>query len=399
MAILNEWAALEAAGVRVTEEPRRISFVLPRRSLGPERKAAWILAAFGGFITVFMLFWMGGPISQGLRQPGGFGIAMILFGLLGLPGLAVGAGLMLLGAAIAMNLGHSEIVLTPDRLRSFEVFGPVRLRFSRRLGELRSLGLSPLRGESGRPAPPAIAGAMLLRAEGPGGRFLVLAPGYPAMLLRPLADALSGRVARLSSQAGAPVAVPVVVEDASAAEPPAPKPAGTPIALQEVQDGFAFVVPPAGLWKGSKGLFFFGLVWNLFILGFAVAVLTGSSLPGAVAPLLFLSLFAAVGVAIMLWAIHLGRTRTLVAAAKGRLAVRRIGPFHRREETWPVADIAAVRIGPSGMEVNDRPVLELQVHLRGGRTFGLLAERADDEIRWMASEIRRRLAVPAEPAA
>jgi hypothetical protein len=47
------------------------------------------------------------------------------------------------------------------------------------------------------------------------------------------------------------------------------------------------------------------------------------------------------------------------------------------------------------MEVNGRPVLELQIHPVGGKKWGLLAGRDEDELRWMATALRRALKLPA----
>jgi hypothetical protein len=309
---------------------------------------------------------------------------------------------LLIGLAVTFNLGHSEIHITPDRLRAIEVLGPFRLGLSRRLDDLRRFGLTPLKvtGKNGVESTPFGADAMLLRAEGPGSRFLLIAPGYPAGVLEVLAHDLSLRVPAAASPRTAPVPLPVVVEtpdgEVVGGEPPVEKPARTTISFQDVADGFAITVPPAGLWRGSKGLFFFALLWNGFVGAFMVVALRSSSGAGAMGIFLFLSLFAAIGIGILLLSIHMGRMRTLIVSAKGRLALRRISPLRRKEETWAIPEILAVRIGPSGMEVNDRPVPELQIHLRSGRKVGLLAERSDEEIRWLAWLIRQRLNVPAQ---
>jgi len=47
--------------------------------------------------------------------------------------------------------------------------------------------------------------------------------------------------------------------------------------------------------------------------------------------------------------------------------------------------------------VNNRPVIELQVHPRVGKKVGLLAGRDETELRWMATQLRRALKVPANP--
>ena len=58
--------------------------------------------------------------------------------------------------------------------------------------------------------------------------------------------------------------------------------------------------------------------------------------------------------------------------------------------------LSAIRADASGMEVNDVPVIELQVHPAAGRKAGFFAGRDSEELRWMATELRRALNVPAE---
>ena len=47
------------------------------------------------------------------------------------------------------------------------------------------------------------------------------------------------------------------------------------------------------------------------------------------------------------------------------------------------------------MEVNDRPVIELQIHPRQGKKAGLLGGRDEAELRWLATRLRQALQVPA----
>jgi hypothetical protein len=47
------------------------------------------------------------------------------------------------------------------------------------------------------------------------------------------------------------------------------------------------------------------------------------------------------------------------------------------------------------MEVNNRPVIELQIHPAVGKKAGFLAGRDEAELRWMAAQLRRALNVPA----
>ena len=58
------------------------------------------------------------------------------------------------------------------------------------------------------------------------------------------------------------------------------------------------------------------------------------------------------------------------------------------------AEIAAIRVAPSGVKVNNRDIIELQIHLADGRPkLGLLSERKDDELEWVAAVLRRTLGV------
>jgi hypothetical protein len=41
--------------------------------------------------------------------------------------------------------------------------------------------------------------------------------------------------------------------------------------------------------------------------------------------------------------------------------------------------------------MNDEPVLELQIYSANGKKEGMLAGRDDEELRWMASRLRRAL--------
>src|SRR6266850_7930981 len=51
-------------------------------------------------------------------------------------------------------------------------------------------------------------------------------------------------------------------------------PADSQITIERFPDGLTIQIPPAGLWRGTQGLFFFALIWNgcmalftLFVLG------------------------------------------------------------------------------------------------------------------------------------
>jgi hypothetical protein len=56
-------------------------------------------------------------------------------------------------------------------------------------------------------------------------------------------------------------------------------------------------------------------------------------------------------------------------------------------------------LGRSGMEVNDKPVMELQIVCKDGKKVGFLSQRNEGELLWIAAVLRQALDVRAEPPA
>jgi hypothetical protein len=177
-----------------------------------------------------------------------------------------------------------------------------------------------------------------------------------------------------------------------------PQPAGSSVQLEERSLGIRLVVPPAGIWKGSKGLFFFALLWCGFMCLFTgLSVFAHFKGSGKVptAFWIFIPAFWSIGLGLLAGATNMGRRRAELTADSGRLHIEITGLFGLKQRDWPRADIAAVRADASGMEVNNRPVIELQIHPAVGKKAGFLAGRDEAELRWMAAQLRRALNVPA----
>jgi hypothetical protein len=176
-------------------------------------------------------------------------------------------------------------------------------------------------------------------------------------------------------------------------------PPKSPITIDRFADGLTIQVPPAGLW-GTKGLFLFALVWNGFMAVFTPVMVGGvmfgndAKQEGAIWVLpLFLSIFWLVGIGLLLGSLNMARRRAALAVTGGTLMVLQTGLFGTKQRDWPPGDVEAVRAGPSGMTVNDVPVLELQIFDGGGNRFSLLAGRSDEELDWLAYELRTALRV------
>jgi hypothetical protein len=178
-------------------------------------------------------------------------------------------------------------------------------------------------------------------------------------------------------------------------------PAGSPIKIERFPDGLTIEIPPAGLWRGSQGLFFFAVLWNgiIGIITFCLlgAILGGDAKDNSIWALpAFLSIFWLVGIGILLAALNMGLRKAAIAVTGGTLMVIQKSIFGSKQRDWEKGDVEAVRAGPSGMTVNDRPVLELQIFDGGAAKFGMLCGRTDEELHWLAEELRVALGIPSQ---
>jgi hypothetical protein len=182
------------------------------------------------------------------------------------------------------------------------------------------------------------------------------------------------------------------------------QPAGSSIVIDRFPDGLTIQVPPAGLWRGTHGIFAFGVIWMVAVT-FIGAVLLGALLDGnmkdknaAIIVPAVMSVFWLAGLGLLLTGINLGTRKAAIAVTGGTLMVLQTGLFGSKKRDWESGDVDAVRVGPSGMEVNEKPVLELQIFDGGAHKFGLLSGRTNEELYWIASELRAVLGVPERPS-
>jgi hypothetical protein len=173
--------------------------------------------------------------------------------------------------------------------------------------------------------------------------------------------------------------------NASASEPAAP-PADSQITIDRFADGLTIQIPPAGI-RGTKGLFFMAIFWNGAMVFFSAIFLGG----GEIALIGILSLFWLVGIGLLLGALNMARRRAAFAVTGGTLMVLQTGLFSAKQRDFEPGDVEAVRVGRSGMTVNDEPVLELQIIDGGGHQTGILAGRSNDELYWLAAELSQAL--------
>ncbi|MCC6681723.1 MAG: hypothetical protein IT445_12550 [Phycisphaeraceae bacterium] len=330
-------------------------------------------------------------------------------------------GLTAIALAATVYGGHNSIQITRDHVLSVDHLGPLHWTRRRYRADIRRLEVNTMTSSTnGGPAKPVESFALLagmveadpsLTRKQNLRRSLIMAWGYPRKLLIDVANELSHELAlsggsRLIDDADA---LPVTEsagsfdEQEQTVDRPVSRPADAVTLLDRNDAGLTLTVPPLGVWKGSKGLFFFSLLWNGFMAVFTPLMLMGlfkgeveSDLPEwAVVPALiaFLALFWAIGIGMFLAAFNAGKRRAILDVVGDTLVVTRQSIFGTRQMEWRAEDIEDIRMGPSGMEVNDVPVMQLQIHPKVGRKKGMLTQLPNEELTWIAWELRTAMGI------
>ena len=201
-------------------------------------------------------------------------------------------------------------------------------------------------------------------AEGADAKKFFVAPAYPAALLEKLANDLAPHIEAETELSAGPsgegrseeVEVTGPSEQLGEEDALPAQPIGSDVTVDRRPDGIRLSVPPVGIWKGSKGLLLFSLVWNAMIMVFVVVIILasvgvlddGDGDPPTWVGLLFLLPFLAVGIAMLLGAINIGRRRAIIATKGQTLFVLRESIFGTTQKEWRAENLDEVRRGPSG---------------------------------------------------
>lgn len=379
------------------------TITLPTGGVRWRLPARWTLGRTIGSATMLVIFGLlfgGAPLGAVL----GLRISSGTLGLLALPIVApfvlIGLGCVLL--ALMLAFGRSEVEIRAGELVAAERLGPLRIARRRALDSIVNFEVEGGAMRANRKAVEAASGGefstLRARLADESAKPWPIASVYPRDTLLALARALA---AERTGGAGRSAPESAVVEvDWRAKERvealPVERPAGTPITIEHGEGVTTIRVPPAGV-KGGKGLIGFGVLWEVFAgvvcAGILWKLITN---PGSVqgspwVMAVVMPLFLSVGAGLTLYGLSLARRRTVLDIVGDTLLVTRSGLRRVRSWEWRASDLERVHVGPSGMEVNDRPVLALLVEPREGGQTVLLAERSPDELRWIAWEVERAL--------
>jgi len=372
-----------------------VRFELPARSLGALRWVGVVLIAFGLLFAWAPARELWETIGHWRQGRGGGGSAA--FALFELPFLIAGCIPILLGLVILF--GRCTVGWSNGGLRSTERLGV--LAWTRRMPHepVAKLEVSVAHSSSGGAPPRELGGFAALAVHFAGGSRRLLVLGYPKDLLLQLAGQLSGYV---GGSVGTSTGAETGIFGTTAADEPEDvptQPEGSAVVVESGTDRLRLVAPPVGVWRGSRGMFLMALFWCGMMLAMTVVfAVIGPDRPASMPWFVWVMLlgFWLVGAWLLAASVNMGRRTAVLEVERGRLRVSVRGIFGERNWEWQRDELAALRVGASGLAVNDVPVLELQVHPRVGNKVGLLAGREEQELRWMATRLRAVLGVPSQ---
>jgi len=417
---------LETNAYRIEAEPtsygQRIQ--LPNRELGEASVWGWVAVAFGGIGVLFMLSWIGGPAAIGIRMVlagNWFGFLIFGFGMLGMGGLFVTTKILAAGIAILRNRVGCEVRITDRQLISREKFGWFSHTTKVDRKTVESLFLRPLLASDLEPKGDAsVSQIEWLTKRLPEDWHAIatsrrkgslIAAGYPCEILLPLANVIKDELDRNrvglvsivepngqteSVSASETIQQPVSIvrqstEDVEAAS--VELPADSMLEISEGEGATIYRIPAQGVFKGSRGLMLFAIVWNSILILITTAMLFGKAeVEGELwIMLLFLAVFWAVGIGLVVGSFYLGRMSALIGVREGLLFIERKTIFGDKWMEFEPGRVASIHIGAGNMEVNDQPVMELKIQPVGKPAVGMFSQLDDDEIRWLAAQLSNQL--------
>lgn len=376
-------------------------YVLPRRQTGQLKAVGCVAVAFGVLFGGFAVFWT--VMALVITQKSAFSIGGVLFALFGIPFIL--AGLFIIGFGVISMIGHCEIESEGGELRARERGGPFHWTRRFKPGAIRrfmaSSGAARINDQPVTSGPLSDVGTLMAEMDDGKPRFIVL--GYPRALVEALASELS---TKLGKETGVPLEATKVfgpgesTAEALVNEERREPPTGTNIRVMPQGDAILATLPPTGFKGQARFLLIFSIFWLLLssvvLAAFTVAGLS-DSVKGDKPPwfiFVFLAGFEAIGIGMLLGAINLARRKASLRASPTDLMIVRQSPFGSKTFKSTRAEITSIQVGPSGLTVNAVPVMELQVIAAGGTKHGFFTGRTNEELAWLATELRRAMNVP-----
>ena len=383
--------------IRVESSRQGPRYLLPPRETGPLNFGAIFVIGFGCLFGGFALVWI--IAALGITQKDGFQIGGLFFALFGFPFLLAGLGVVALG--VFAWCGRCEIEIQPGELITRERGGP--FRWTRRI-PIKDIRRFALVGNAvninARPVRVGLMSDMGVLAVDLGegkSRFVLL--GYPRDWVGAMATRLTTDLAAQTGQA------PLAIHDGSEekvfyrpqmnlepGEVPGPPerlvvhgdrfdpPARTAIRIMEQAGGLVAVVPPSGFSGVSRFLLIFSLFWLL------ISTIVGGGF-----------ILIGLGLGMLVTSVNLARRKASLRASRAEFIVLQQSLFGTKAFNLSGSDLGTIRVGDSGMTMNDVPVQEIQVHTKAGVKHGFFSNLSNDELHWLATHLRHASGVGEAP--
>jgi hypothetical protein len=390
-------------------DPLGTRFVLPKRALPHLQTVGLVVIAFGLVFDGIVLgvtasvWW---PVLRGLTSGAAPGPDAAL---LAIPVLVVAGMIVPVWLGSLIGFGHAELLVTATHAIGIDRCGPFRYRRRVALADISRLvvDVTPVEvnDKPVRDGPWGDVGALMAERGEPGAKPSALVIGYPRSVLASLGEQVRDRAGLVGGaggaggvgEAGGGVPIEITVRDEHADDEAGvpEQPAGSTAVIERTPEGVSISLSPMGFFKGSKGLGCFSILWLGFVSIFgSVSVgiaVNGGSILNALPFLGVSTLFTAIGLGMFFAAVRSGRRRAIIDVVGEDLLITRQSTGAPKTQSWHRSEIDRVVVGKSGTEINDVPVMELQIWPAGGKKVGLFAERDDAELGWIAGEIRAAL--------
>jgi hypothetical protein len=410
------------ANVQLITESDGIRLVLPPR---PKASKAGGCAAmmFGLVFSGFALFWMwnaAGGLAGLHDRHGAIVWANLVFALFGIPFFLVGLIPMGLGF-LSFFPSHAEIVITSTELMEINYMGRIRIRRRRPIAAIRRLRVGKVfektqSGTNTTTAYDAPTGHTIFAEQEGTKSNLQLGSRYPLETLVPVAEFLlselksRGHALELldhKTENPAEELSLTVDKDPDAGPPPEeppppPQPAGSAIVFVPAAEGLTFMIPRTGFRGSARFFLLFSLFWNgmsFLFFGVTLSQLIHQPTLENLGILGFVSIFNAIGIAVLLASIQLAYRKAVLLASKESLVFSQTGPLRKSEFQWNAPALKAVRCCNSSTSVNGTPLKELRIEGRdGAKGRGLMQGRDEDELEWIAANLRSFYRLPKQSA-
>ena len=157
-------------------------------------------------------------------------------------------------------------------------------------------------------------------------------------------------------------------------------PARTAIRIMEQAGGLVAVVPPSGFSGVSRFLLIFSLFWLL------ISTIVGGGF-----------ILIGLGLGMLVTSVNLARRKASIRASRAEFIVLQQSLFGTKAFNLSGSDLGTIRVGDSGMTMNDVPVQEIQVHTKAGVKHGFFSNLSNDELHWLATHLRHASGVGEAP--